>query len=108
MKRLLSVFLCVGLLFGLCSVGAMADDRMLGDVDGDGAITSSDARLLLQLYTGKILMSPTGEWDFSFENSGVDFSTFAITADVDRDTVLTTTDARLILQYAVGKITEWP
>ena len=107
MKRLLSVFLCGGLLFGLCNVGAVADDRMLGDVDGDGAITSSDARLVLQLYTGKILMTPTGEI-FSFENSGVDFSTFAITADVDRDGALTSTDARLILQYYAGKITEWP
>ena len=63
-----------------------------GDVDGDGSITSTDARLTLQYYAGKIKDS--------------DLNTGA--ADVDGDGSITSTDARLILQYYAGKITEWP
>ncbi|MBO5797912.1 MAG: dockerin type I repeat-containing protein, partial [Clostridia bacterium] len=65
---------------------------MLGDVDGDGGITSTDARLTLQFYAGKIT-----------EN---DLNTAV--ADVDGDGSITSTDARLILQYYAGKITDWP
>ena len=63
-----------------------------GDVDGDGNITSTDARLTLQFYAGKI-----GEESL---NTAV--------ADVDSDGNITSTDARLILQYYAGKITAWP
>ena len=63
-----------------------------GDVDGDGTITSTDARLTLQYYAGKI--------DESDLNTAV--------ADVDGDEEITSTDARLILQYYAGKITAWP
>ena len=63
-----------------------------GDVDGDGNITSTDARLTLQFYAGKI-----GEESL---NTAV--------ADVDSDVNITSTDARLILQYYAGKITAWP
>ncbi|MBO5798332.1 MAG: glycoside hydrolase N-terminal domain-containing protein, partial [Clostridia bacterium] len=64
----------------------------LGDVDGDGAITSTDARLTLQFYAGKIK-----ETDL---NTAV--------ADVDGDDKITSTDARLILQYYAGKIEDFP
>lgn len=64
----------------------------VGDVDGDNAITSTDARLTLQIYAGKI----GGE--------GMDLSF----ADVDHDGTITSTDARLILQYYAGKITVFP
>ncbi|MBO5797051.1 MAG: FIVAR domain-containing protein, partial [Clostridia bacterium] len=64
----------------------------MGDVDEDGIITSTDARLTLQYYAEKI-----GDDDL---NTAV--------ADVDRDYSVTSTDARLILQYYAGKITEWP
>ena len=67
-------------------------DTLLGDVDGDGNITSTDARLTLQFYAGKI-----GEESL---NTAV--------ADVDSDGNITSTDARLILQYYAGKITAWP
>ena len=63
-----------------------------GDVDGDGAITSTDARLVLQYSVGKV-----GESDLSTD-----------LADVDGDNTITTTDARLILQYSVGKIDTFP
>ena len=64
----------------------------LGDVDGDGQITSTDARLTLQFYAGKI-----GEDDL-----------ILAAADVDGDGTITSTDARLILQYYAGKIEDFP
>lgn len=63
-----------------------------GDVDGDGAITSTDARLVLQYSVGKV-----GESDLATD-----------LADVDGDSDITTTDARLILQYSVKKIDAFP
>ena len=64
----------------------------LGDVDGKGDLTSTDARLALQSAVGKLpekgLEIPLG--------------------DVDGDGDISSTDARLILQYAVGKIDRFP
>ena len=64
-----------------------------GDADGDGHITSTDARLALQLSVGKI-----GEEDIPHPE----------VLDVDGSGDVTSTDARLILQKSVGKIPEWP
>lgn len=69
------------------------DDFPTGDVDGDGAISSTDARLTLQMVVGKIQAGDLVNAD------GL---------DVDGDGSITTTDARLILQYSVGKITKFP
>lgn len=60
----------------------------LGDVNGDGEINTTDARLTLQYAVNKI---------------GADALDLAA-ADVNGDGVVNTTDARMILQYAVGKI----
>jgi hypothetical protein len=65
---------------------------ILGDVDGDDVITSTDARLTLQYYAGKV-----GEGDLLTE-----------VADVDGDGAITSTDARLILQKYAGKIEDFP
>ncbi|MBO5796846.1 MAG: hypothetical protein J6R77_00675, partial [Clostridia bacterium] len=65
---------------------------MLGDVDGDEKITSTDARLTLQFYAGKIT-----ENDLN-----------VAVADVDGDGQITSTDARLILQYYAEKIDAFP
>lgn len=63
-----------------------------GDVDGDGAVTSTDARMLLQYSVGKIrqedLLTDRGDADF--------------------DESITSTDARLVLQRSVDKISIWP
>ncbi len=61
---------------------------MLGDVDGNGKVDSTDARLILQYAVGKI--------------DGTKLAGGA--ADVDRNRKIDSTDARLVLQYAVGKI----
>ena len=71
---------------------AFGGGGLKGDVDGDGNITSTDARMTLQFYAGKI---------------GEDKLNVAL-ADVDSDGNITSTDARLILQYYAGKITDWP
>ncbi len=66
--------------------------KMYGNVDKDGAITSTDARLVLQYAVQKINVT--------------DLDTSA--ADVNRDGVVNSTDARLILQYAVKTIDTFP
>lgn len=59
----------------------------LGDVDGDGKVTTTDARLILQYAVGSI--------------SSYDLNISA--ADLDGDGEVTSTDARLALQKAVEK-----
>lgn len=63
-----------------------------GDVDGDGDITSTDARLVLQYYAKKI---GADKLDLS-------------AANVDGDEAVTSTDARLILQRYAKKIDKFP
>ena len=60
----------------------------MGDVNGDGKIDSTDARLTLQFAVRKISATALD----------------AQLADVDGNGKIDSTDARLILQYAVGKI----
>ena len=64
----------------------------MGDVDRNGKVDTTDARLTLQHAAGKI---------------GADaLDTEA--ANVDGDSKISTTDARLILQFAAKKISEFP
>lgn len=67
-------------------------DNPLGDVNGNGTVNSTDARLTLQYAVGKT--APTA----------LDLTA----ADVDGNGTVNSTDARLILQYAVKKIEEFP
>ena len=64
-----------------------------GDADGDGKITSTDARLALQIAVNKIDRSSVSK---------------PAALDVDGDGGVTSTDARLILQFSVGKIDAFP
>ncbi|MBE6768282.1 MAG: hypothetical protein E7549_05145 [Ruminococcaceae bacterium] len=64
----------------------------LGDVDENGKVDSTDARLVLQFAVKKIAPSAL--------NLKV--------ADVDGNGKVDSTDARLVLQYAVKKITKFP
>ncbi len=57
-----------------------------GDLNADGIINTTDARLALQASVGKLTLSEEQ----------------AAAADVNQDQSADTTDARLILQYAVG------
>ncbi|MBE6758241.1 MAG: hypothetical protein E7552_06835 [Ruminococcaceae bacterium] len=62
-----------------------------GDADGNGTVTSTDARLTLQYAVQKIDSLPN-----------------KAAADVDGNGTVNSTDARLILQYAVMKIDKFP
>lgn len=62
-----------------------------GDVNEDGEVNTTDARLVLQTAVGKAELTQRA----------------AKAADVNGDGEVNTTDARLILQLAVGKITEF-
>ena len=57
-----------------------------GDVDGDGKVTSTDARIALQAAVGKVELDEREK----------------ITADVDGDGKVTSSDARSILKNTVG------
>jgi hypothetical protein len=63
-----------------------------GDVNGDGKVDSTDARLTLQYFVGSV-----GANDL-----------LTASADVNGDGKIDSTDARLILQFFVGSITAFP
>lgn len=63
----------------------------LGDVNGNGKVDSTDARLVLQYAVKKITTLKVSS-----------------AADVNGDGKINSTDARLILQYAVKKIDKFP
>ena len=76
-----------------CGMGAFASCppvlRQYGDLDWDGHITATDARLVLQAAVGKL--------------DGTVFAQRLYLADVDGDDKITATDARLVLQAALFK-----
>ncbi len=72
--------------------GEVRDVTVTGDVNGDGKVDSTDARMTLQYAVKKI--------------DGTKLDTAA--ADVNGDGKVDSTDARLILQYAVEKIDTFP
>lgn len=65
------------------------NDSQLGDVDGDGVITTKDALMLLQAVNDLLNLT---EEQF-------------LRADIDKDGVLTAQEALRILQYVSGKVT---
>ncbi len=73
-------------LFLMSGVGVYA--ARLGDVDADGRITASDARLALRASVG-------------LEEYTAGSAKF-VAADADRDGVITAADARLLLRVSVG------
>ena len=86
MKKLLSILLTLCLLLGCFTVTAFAA-RMPGDVDADGKVTASDARLALRRAVG-------------LEDYASDSDEF-LACDVDSDGTVTAGDARMILRAAV-------
>ena len=61
----------------------------VGDVDKDHAVTSTDARMINQMFIGSLAMPVTGTFEFT-------------RADVDSSGVVDTTDAHIALQMFVG------
>ncbi len=99
MKKLLSFVLAVALSFSL-SVVAFADEEttapgqneqellncIMGDVDGDSKVTSSDARIILRVAVGLDALTPEA----------------MLCCDISPDGVITASDARLALRTAVS------
>ena len=81
---LLAAALILALVLANLAVPSFAQ-RKLGDVDGDGYITSADARLALR---ASVKLDPLSD-----EQKAA--------ADVDQDTYVTSADARLILRASV-------
>ena len=89
MKRSLLILLVAVLLFSVCGLPATAaKTRKAGDVDGDGSISSADARLALRRSVGLE----------TYKNNSPEFTA----CDVDFDGDVTAADARLILRGSVG------
>ena len=65
---------------------------LMGDVNGDGAVDTTDAKLVMQLDLDLI------------EEAELDVAV----ADVNGDGAVDTTDAKLIIQLDLGLITEFP
>ena len=72
--------------------GEEEEQRILGDVDGNGKVNHNDARLVLQCYVGLVTAD------------NLDTSI----ADVDGNGRINHNDARLILQFYVGIIQKFP
>lgn len=88
MKRFSKLFavLLVVLLLLSGSLPAFAAGPILGDMDGDGFVTTADARIVLRIASG-IDALPEGKLSI---------------ADADGDGFVTVADARIVLQTAVG------
>ena len=67
-------------------------DVVLGDVNGDGSVDTTDAKLVMQYDLGLI------------DETGLELAA----ADVNGDGSVDTTDAKLIMQLDLGLITEFP
>ena len=64
----------------------------MGDVNGDGKINSSDARMILQAAVGYVQLTEEQK----------------ARADVKQDGEINSSDARVVLQYSVGSVSELP
>lgn len=94
MKKLISLFVAVAMLCGLCTVSAYAADKevksdgicaALGDVDNDGEINALDARLALRASVGLESLDEAA----------------MRRADIVCDSAVKATDARYILRMSV-------
>lgn len=74
--------------FGVYALVDLANETtLIGDVNGDGVVTTTDARWILLYIVGKL------------EDAALDTAI----ADVNQDGVVTTSDARMILLQIVGQ-----
>lgn len=85
MKRFLISFLIFILMITIC-VSASAKSVLLGDIDSDGRIVASDARVILRASAGLESLSDVQRK----------------VADVDSDGKVTASDARAVLRCAAG------
>ncbi len=87
MKKIISLVLVAVMVFSLSVVAFAAK---LGDVNGDGKVTASDARLVLQAAAGSKTLTAEQQKK----------------ADCNKDGKVSAVDARKILQMVAGLIPE--
>jgi len=71
---------------------AVTETYLVGDVDRNGKVDSTDARMVLQYSVSKLTADDL----------------HLLVADVDKNDKVDSTDARVILQYSVGKVSTFP
>ncbi|MCL2487804.1 MAG: alpha-L-fucosidase [Oscillospiraceae bacterium] len=99
LRGAMAVMVTMAMLAGLAGImpAALAEEQpdtasfLPGDVDGNGEVQVTDARLILQYLVDKIELEPIQ----------------LIAADVDGNGV-SISSARLVLQYLVGKVSGFP
>ena len=106
MKKGIILLLCLTLLFGITVLPVSAEELLValppvmsyrpGDLDGDGSISTADARLCLRAAVG-LQQLPDGEWQGNAAASLLR----AATANTE-DQTFTTATARKILRSAIG------
>lgn len=106
MKKGIILLLCLTLLFGITVLPVSAEELLVamepvmsyrpGDLDGDGSISTADARLCLRAAVD-LQQLPDGEWQGNAAASVLR----AATANTE-DQTFTTATARKILRSAIG------
>ncbi len=86
MKKIISIILVVVMISSIFCFNAFAADKMLGDANNDGEVTSMDARWVLQYAVGNKEIEDVSNLDINGDND------------------ITTIDARMVLQIATGVI----
>ena len=86
MKKIIALLVSTLLLVSCFTIGAGAASAQSGDIDGDGDINSSDARLVLRYSVGLEKLN-----EEQIEN-----------ADVNKDGAVNSADARMVLRGSVG------
>lgn len=85
-KKLLSIVTAFAIVVPFTVIGAAAQSAVMGDVNGDGKVTSADAMMTLR-YSVKMLSFTADQFKL---------------ADVDSNGEVRTSDALSILRYSVG------
>lgn len=106
MKKGIILLLCLTLLFGITVLPVSAEELLValppvmsyrpGDLDGDGSISTADARLCLQAAVG-LQELPDGDWQ---ENAAASILRAATASTGGK--AFTTVTARKILRSAIG------
>lgn len=91
-KSTLAVIASVLILFAFAISNTAAEKTIIGDVDGDGAVTVQDATVIQRALAN--MKTP--------ENANLD------AGDVDNDGEITSNDVTLILRYEAGLIPSLP
>ncbi len=90
-KKILKNVIAVMVTFGIITATLLGTSAatVFGDIDGDGKVTATDARLILRASAG-------------LENLGESNEIGRVTGDIDGDGKVTATDARIVLMVSAG------